>query len=477
MRRLLLAFAFIWSSPFADLWAAVDAPLDFSVTVDAGRLRVSNTAPLPHVDNVAPFTNGSLLLIIAANGDGAFSSTLSPGNFIADNDIVLAAGGFNNSGGLDETITFFSVPTSGLTLPPNDRIALRWFPDITYAQYLSGTKPSGGQHFGTYNPRTSVPPNATDNPDGGDPWTAPVSGTIVLNFFTTDSGGGGTQQPSEGYASSTVSGSPTPTPTPAPAALLNISTRLNVLTNDNVLIGGFIVTGTQPKKVILRAIGPSLATANPPVAGALADPILELHEPNNVVVTNDNWKDTQEAEIIASTIPPTNDFESAIVAVLDPGTYTAIVSGKNGGTGVALVEAFDLDQMADSQLANISTRGFVETGDNVMIGGFFVGGGDASVIVRAIGPSLINANPPVPNALADPTLELHDRNGLTLAVNDNWKDTQEAEIIATTIPPTNDFESAIVATLPPAPYTAVVRGKNSTTGVALVEVYNITPAP
>ena len=210
VRRLLLTFAFVCSSAFANSSGEMDAPDDFSITVDAGRLRVSNTAPLPHVDATAPFLNGSLLLIIAANGDGTFSSTLSPGNFISDNDILLAAGGFNNSGGLDETITFFSVPTTGLTLPPNDRIALRWFPDITYAQYLSGTKPSGGQHFGTYNPRTSVPPNATDNPDGGDPWTTPLSGSIALNFFTTDSGGGGTQQPSEGYASSIVSGSPTP---------------------------------------------------------------------------------------------------------------------------------------------------------------------------------------------------------------------------------------------------------------------------
>jgi hypothetical protein len=243
-----------------------------------------------------------------------------------------------------------------------------------------------------------------------------------------------------------------------------------------VLIGGFIVTGTEPKKVILRAIGPSLANANPPVANALADPILELHEPDGTVITNDNWKDTQEAEIIASTIPPTNDLESAIVATLNPGAYTAIVSGKNGGTGVGLVEAYDLDQAAASQLANISTRGFVETQDNVMIGGLIIGGGgggSTKVIVRAIGPSLANANPPVPGALADPFLELHDGNGATIASNDNWKDTQEAEIIATTIPPTNGLESAIVATLNHGNYTAIVSGKNDGTGVALVEAYNL----
>jgi hypothetical protein len=181
--RLFLTFAFVCSLSAGSALATTDVIEDFSVTVDAGRLRISSTAPLPHVDNIAPFTNGSLLLLIAANGDGTFSNMLSPGNFVADNDILLVAGGFNNSGGLDETITFFSVPTTGLTLPPNDRIALRWFPAITYGQYLSGTKPSAGQHFGTYNPRTCVPPNATDNPDGADPWTAPVSGSVALNFF------------------------------------------------------------------------------------------------------------------------------------------------------------------------------------------------------------------------------------------------------------------------------------------------------
>src|SRR5262249_40662339 len=138
---------------------------------------------------------------------------------------------------------------------------------------------------------------------------------------------------------------------------------------DNVLIGGFIVTGTEAKKVILRAIGPSL-----PFMNDLADPTIELHEPDGSVITNDNWRDDQEQEIIDSTVPPTNNLESAIVATLAPGPYTAVVAGKNGGTGIGLVEVYDLDQAADSQLANISTRGFVDTGDNVMIGGFIVGG-------------------------------------------------------------------------------------------------------
>jgi len=266
------------------------------------------------------------------------------------------------------------------------------------------------------------------------------------------------------------------TATPS-SQLLNISTRLNVLTGDNALIGGFIITGSAPKKVMLRAIGPSLS-----FAGALVDPTLELHFPDGRVVTNDNWKindttgQSQEEEIRATTIPPSSDFESAMVQTLAPGAYTAIVRGKNGGTGIALVEAYDLDQAAPSKLANISTRGFVDTGNNVMIGGFILGGSTpgSKVLVRAIGPSL-----PVSGALADPTLELHNGNGATIATNDNWKindatgQSQEADIRATTIPPSNDLESAVLTTLPPGNYTAIVAGKNGGTGVGLVEVYNL----
>jgi hypothetical protein len=243
-----------------------------------------------------------------------------------------------------------------------------------------------------------------------------------------------------------------------------------VQTGENALIGGFIVTGKGAKKVIVRAIGPSLGDAG--LHGALADPILELHDHSGAVIAfNDNWKDTQEAAIVATTIPPTNELESAIVRLLEPGAYTAVVRGKNDGSGVGLVEAYDLDQAgAASQVANISTRGFVDLGDNAMIGGFILGNGlrDSKVIVRAIGPSL-----PVSNALADPVLELHNSNGAVIASNDNWKDAQEQEIKATTIPPTNDRESAIVKALPAGSYTAVVRGKGETTGVALVEVYNL----
>ena len=236
--------------------------------------------------------------------------------------------------------------------------------------------------------------------------------------------------------------------------------------------------------MVLRAIGPSLA--NQGISGFLADPRLELHDHNGALIaSNDNWKindqsqQSQEAEIIATHVPPTNDLESALIATLEPNQgYTAIVRGAGDTSGVAVVEAYDLEADADSKLANISTRGLVETGENVMIGGFILGGGDGSsrLIVRAIGPSLA---PGITNALADPTLELRDGQGTLVGSNDNWKtndqtqQSQETEVRATTLPPSNDLESAIVVTLPAGPYTAIVAGKNGGVGVALVEAYTL----
>jgi CSLREA domain-containing protein len=258
---------------------------------------------------------------------------------------------------------------------------------------------------------------------------------------------------------------------PSISRFLNISTRLRVQTGDNVLIGGFIITGNDPTVVIIRAIGPSLGEAG--VQGFLVNPILELHYPDATVVTNDDWRDTQEAEIIATTIPPDDDLEAAIVATLDPGAYTAIVRGVNGGTGIGLVEAYDLSSAAGSALANISTRGFVESGDNVMIGGIIVGPEDAadgSVLIRALGPSLTDLG--VPNALADPLLELRDVNGALVTSNNDWKSTQQAAIEATGIPPNDDKESALLATLTSGNYTAIVLGGGGT-GVGLVEAYHL----
>jgi hypothetical protein len=250
---------------------------------------------------------------------------------------------------------------------------------------------------------------------------------------------------------------------------------MRVQTGNNVGIGGFIITGSTPKHVLLRAIGPSLTQFGVP--DVLADPVLELHGPGAfVTTTNDNWRDdpVQEAAILATGIPPTNDFESAIDATLAPGNYTAIVKGKNNTSGVALVEVYDLTATALSKLGNISTRAFVDTGSNIVIAGFILGShsGNDRIVVRGIGPSLTAAG--VPNALADPTLELHDSNGALLVANNDWQDNpaQAAELIAAGLAPTNNLESAMATTLPPGLYTALLAGLNNGTGVGLVEVYD-----
>ena len=256
----------------------------------------------------------------------------------------------------------------------------------------------------------------------------------------------------------------------AGSRLVNIATRADVLSGDNVTIGGFIVTGNVPKKVIIRGIGPSLSALG--VSGALADPTLELHQ-KGLLAANDNWRDTQESEIQATGIPPSNNLESAIVRTLDPGSYTAILRGQNNGTGVGLIEVYDLQPSVDSRLANISTRAFVEAGDNVLIGGI-IGGGNGSqpkALIRAIGPSLTGLG--VPNALQDPLLELHDNNGALIASNDEWQSDHQAEIQATGLAPTNVHEAAILTTLLPTNYTAIVKGVNNSAGVALVEVYHL----
>jgi sugar lactone lactonase YvrE len=253
----------------------------------------------------------------------------------------------------------------------------------------------------------------------------------------------------------------------------NISTRLNSLRGDNVLIGGFIITGETPKKVMLRAIGPSL-----PVAGGMVDPVLQLHKPDGSVFSNDNWKfddatgQSQDATIRATTIPPFNDLESAMVVTLPPGNYTSVVSGKAGGQGIALVEVYDLDESSPSKLANISTRGFVDRGDNVMIGGFIIGPatrGSNRVVVRGLGPSL-----PFSTALQDPVLQLRDSNGANIINNDNWADdANAADIRAVGLDPKDPRESALLRSLPPGTYTAILSGKAATTGIGLIEVYNL----
>lgn len=210
--------------------------------------------------------------------------------------------------------------------------------------------------------------------------------------------------------------------------------------------------------------------------GTLSDPILELHDSTGATIaTNDNWQDSaDEQAIIDAGFAPSDENESAILRTLDPGSYTAVVRGVGDTTGTALVEVYDLDRTVDSKLANISTRGLTQTGDDVLIGGLIVlGAADTDVLVRAIGPTLVDAG--VNGVLDDPVLELRDKDGALIMTNDNWQDSQQSEIEATGLAPASDSESAILMTLSPDNYTAIVRGKNDTTGVALVEVYNLSP--
>jgi hypothetical protein len=248
---------------------------------------------------------------------------------------------------------------------------------------------------------------------------------------------------------------------------------MHVQTGDNVGIGGFIITGTAPKHVLLRAIGPSLTG----VPAALADPVLELHRPGGLTaIHNDNWREdpAQEAAIIATGIAPTNNLEAAIDVTLNPGAYTAVVRGQNNTSGIALVEVYDLSQAVLARLANLSTRAFVGTGNDLVIAGFILGNnnGNTGIVVRGIGPSL-NAFG-VPDALANPALEVRDGNGALLMGNNDWQDnaTYAAEMIAAGLAPTSALESGIAATLPPGAYTALLAGSNNGTGVGIVEVYD-----
>jgi T5SS/PEP-CTERM-associated repeat protein/autotransporter-associated beta strand protein len=420
--------------------------------------------------------SGPGTLTLTGNSTYSGPTTISFGKLVVDGSIASAV--TVNSGAIlggSGTVGGITINSGGI-LAPGDSPGILTV-NGNYTQQSGGVLnvELGGATAGTGFDQVAVSGSATVDgvlnlslvngfqPIMGQRFAIITSSSETGNFSTINSSGFAVRSDASnaGIVLTVTSGAPPPT------TLANISTRLRVETGDNVLIGGFIVTGTQPKKVIVRAIGPSL-----PLAGALADPILELRDSSgSLIFSNDNWRSDQEAEIIATTIPPANDLESAIVATLpaNNSAYTAIVRGVNNGTGIGVVEAYDLDISANSKLANISTRGFVETGDNVLIGGLIVQGQNPlRVIVRAIGPSLS-----LPGALGDPTLELRDGNGGLIDANDNWRSDHEAEIIATTIPPLNDLESAIVRDLAPGNYTAIVRGVNSTTGIAVIEAYGL----
>jgi hypothetical protein len=379
----------------------------------------------------------------------------------------------------------------------------------SYASYQPGGANSGGVSFQTWNPWNEAGPSTVLYFDRIIPGSGPSTALGFLNLssggqlnFTAGGGASPTPPPSPTPAASptaTASGtpgasptpsptgtplaSPTPTPptgTPTPSATpasqaVNLSTRMRVLTGENVGIGGFIISGTVPKHVLLRTIGPSLTQFGVP--DALPDTVLELHGPGTfVTVINDNWRDdpAQETAILATGLAPGNNLESAIDATLSPGAYTAIVKGKNNAVGAALIEVYDLNQTVAAKLGNISTRAFVSTGDNIVIAGFVLGGGSGTdrIVVRGIGPSLIPFG--VANALANPKLELRNNNGVLLVMNNDWQDdsAQAAELTAAGLAPTNPLEAGIAATLSPGLYTALLSGLDNGTGVGVVEAYD-----
>ncbi|HKP04967.1 MAG TPA: right-handed parallel beta-helix repeat-containing protein [Chthoniobacterales bacterium] len=274
----------------------------------------------------------------------------------------------------------------------------------------------------------------------------------------------------------TLTPTPTPTATITPISLGNISTRLRVETGDNVLIGGFIITGNMSKEVVLRGIGPSLTGFG--LSDVLADPTLELRAASGALIfQNDDWQDNpqQAAQLSALGLAPHDPKESGIVATLAPAAYTAVLAGKNNGVGVGLVELYDTSQGTGSQLANISTRGLVQTGNNVMIGGFILGGGSGTsqIVVRGIGPSLAQFG--LSPVLTDPTLELRNADGALMISNDDWQDdpSSASQLSSHNLAPQHAKESGIYAVLPPGAFTAILAGKSGGSGIGLVEIYNV----
>jgi len=453
--------------------------------------------------NGGPFTD-----IIAAGGQflgGAYNGTIAAGTL---NPIAGRSAWTGNSGGYVQGQV--RLPSTALFQPVRLRFRLAtdcsgagvgWRIDSIIVDYPPGC-PS---------PPPSPPPSPTSTPTPSPSPTSTATPTITPSPSPTSTATPTvtpSPSPSASIPSATPTTTPSPsaTPTPSPSATptapptraLNISTRLRVDTGNNVLIGGFIVAGGPsatsssagsepqarrdgsgpsgaPKRVVVRGVGPSLMEFG--ITDVLADPTIELRDSTGGLLgQNDNWQDDplQAAQLAELDLGLQNPNESGIVASLPPGSYTTILAGKNGGTGVGLVEVYDTDQAFSSQLVNISTRGFVLLGNNVMIGGFILGGiNNTHVVVRGLGPSLAQFG--LSPVLANPTLVLHDANGAVLAANDNWQDdpASASELLARGLAPPDPAESAIYTSLPSGAFTAVLAGKNSGTGIGLVEIYDV----
>ena len=362
--------------------------------------------------------------------------------------------------------TVSSFISTGLTLPEGlafDSAGNLYEADLgtnTVQKFSSTGSPLGT--FGTFNPPLNAPRSLAFDRDGN-LFVGEFSGNSIRKVAPNGSSSVFAPHDNSRFVGGLAFEPPT-------AQLTNISTRASVQTGPRVTIAGFIVTGTDSKQVVVRGLGPTLTQFG--VSGVLADPTLDLHDSTGSIQTNNNWKDTQQVAIQATGLAPPNDLESAILRTLAPGNYTAILAGNNGGTGIGLVEVYDVTPNVFSELTNVSTRGFVGTDQAVMIGGFITSGGNGStqVVVRGLGPTLAQFG--VTGVLADPTLTLVDANGNRTS-NNNWKDTQQAAIQATGLAPPNNLESAILVTVAPGNYTAILQGNGGGTGIGLVEIYKV----
>jgi hypothetical protein len=448
------------------------APVNFAVIDEPNSVTTGDFNADGKLDLATANMNSDNVSVLLGDGMGGFTA---PVNFGAgDGAVRITTGDFNGDGKLDLAVTnVWSDNVSVLlnvcaALPPIPTPSPTPTATATVTPIATATPTASATAAGTPTVAPSVTPSATPiataTPTATTTATAPATATV---------GPSATPSPSP---SATPGASPSPSASATPVThAINLSTRMRVQTGDNVAIGGFIITGSVSKHLVLRAIGPSLAQIGVP--DVLADPILELHGPAGFVpIINDNWKDDQANTLAASGLAPTNDLESAIDATLAPGAYTAILRGKDNASGVALMEVYDLDQSVAAKLANISTRALVGLGNDIVIAGFILGGaGDDRLVVRGIGPSLSVVG--VPNALADPTLELRDSDGALLVSNNDWQDdsAQAAELTAAGLAPANNLECGMALTLSPGLYTALLSGVNNSTGVGLVEVYDRGP--
>jgi hypothetical protein len=465
----------------------VPAPVITSLVEATGRVNQAFSYQITASNSPTQFfATGLPAGVTGAQGTGLISGTPTvTGTF----DVIISASNTGGVGGRYLTLSIYPPP-----------------PVITSANAASGavSQPFSFQVTASNQPTTfsmsgqpiGITLNATGGLLAGTPTQSGVfgmtlratngSGTTSQNFTLTVLAPSPTPSPTATATpihtptppppSPTPSLSATPSPGPTPAAqAVNLSTRMKVQTGENVGIGGFIITGSAPKHLLLRAIGPSLTPLG--VSGALADPVMELHGPGGfATIVDNNWRDDpgQETAILATGLAPSNDLESAIDANLNPGAYTAIVRGINNTTGVALFEVYDLSLAGSGKLANISTRAFVGTGDEIVIAGFILGShsGTDRVALRGIGPSLTSLG--VPNALANPTLGLRDGNGALIRANDDWHDNpaQAAELAVAGLALTDDLESGIATMLQPGLYTVLLSGFNGGTGNGVIEVYD-----